>query len=502
MGIVDIFRRWLGIDKSAAAVAGVYTSPYKKDWVQYNGADYTTADISTVNACCRILGEALAGAEPRLFKPTGEAVINHPFLDSLQRGNDLMTWDELLKVSTYYIALTGAAYWYIDKSGSRYPNGYYPLAGGGYMKFKLDENGKYKEFEYNNNGKIVVYKADDILVFRNMSSDPRYPLQGRPIAAGADYAIQELIGFHNTRMSILDNGSRPDHVYSSQERIPPDEAKRFLEMVTDLLRGTNNQGKGIILPYGLKIEKFGSNLDELMYVEVMDDVKREICEVFRVPPTMLGTTGQYNKANIDAALGVFITQTVRPFAKIFENTFFKSLLPTVKLRNWKFELHLEVPKNDEMFAKTLNTNVMSGVMLPNEGRKLMNLPPIEGGDYQFVPVNVARVDSSTGEMVDNVYFDSATGTAQSKPTSNNAVSEAKEQLAKATADAMYLVRVANRSGAGYGEIKEQLLTKMGNSKFAIECSKYIDEASNNGYGIDWVNNKIKEYHNSIIKSTK
>lgn len=406
MGLIDAIKSWFTKDKSAGKLAIAYTSPYKKDWVQYQGGDYTTADISTVNACCQIRAEVLASAEPRLFKPDGSAVMNHPFLDALMMGSDLMTWDELLKVSSHYIALTGAAYWYIDRSnGGRYPAGFYPLAGGSRMKMKLDSQGRYSKFEYNNNGAVLEYNADDLLMFRNISSDPRYVLQGRPLAAGADYAIQELIGFHDTRMSTLENGSRPDHVYSSQERIPPEEAKRFLEMVTDLLRGTNNQGKGIILPYGLKIEDFGSNLDQLMYITPMDDVKREICEVFRVPPEMLGTLSKSNKSNLDAALGVFITQTMKPFAKIFENVITSKLLPTVKLRGWRFELHLAVPKNDELFAKTLNTNVMSGVMTANEGRKLMNLPPINGGDYQFVPVNVARVDTSTGELVDTISTD-------------------------------------------------------------------------------------------------
>lgn len=501
MGFIDTIYKWLGVSKDARRVSQVYTSPYKTNWVQYRGGDYTTADISTVNACCRIIGDALASAEPRLYNSKGNAVNSHPFLDSLMYANDLMNWDELLRMTSNYIALTGACYWFIDWGTGKYPAGYYPLAGGSRMKFKLDGNGNYSIFEYDNNGKIETYNASDILIFRNISSDPNTPLIGRPIAAGADYAIQELIGFHDTRMSTIENGSRPDLLFGTEERLSKEETKAFLDQFEGRHKGAANQGKSGVLPYGLKVQDIGFDIEKLMYILPMDDVKREICEVFRVPPEMLGTLGKSNKSNVDAALGVFITQTMRPYARIPENTitgFMRS--PRIGLRGWKFNLFMEVPKNDEIFAKTLNTQIMSGVVTPNEGRRLMNLPPIDGGDYQFVPVNVARVDTSTGEMVDQVFTD-VNGMGNSKPIDTDKKDDKKPSADDKVKELMFLARRGFKKG--FAVLSIELVNKLqqwGSEGANLEAYDLIVKELNDilsiaeekGYGVDYINDKIKK----------
>lgn len=505
MGLIDTIYKWLGINKDASRVAGVLTSPYRKDWIQYNGGDYTTADISTINACCQIIGDTLASAELRMYNTRGDVVskdkAQHAFVDNLLKGNELMGWDEIVKLTFYYIALTGACYWYVDWGFGKYPAGYYPLAGGKYMKFKLDEFGKYKTFEYSCNGVTTNYDASQIIVFKNVSSDPRYALTGKPIAAGCDYAIQELIGFHDTRMSTLENGSKPSAVLETKEFVPLDERKTILDQFKQVHGGTKNANKLGMLPYGLTYTKIDEDLETLMYLAPMDDVKREICEVFRVPPAMLGTVGAYNKANIDAAKGVYITMTAQPKAKMFENPLIKHMNdPRIGLKGYRMEMYMEVPKDDEAYAKTINTHIMSGVMTPNEGRKELNLPPIPSGEYQLVPVNVSRVDTQTGEMKDQVFTDPATGAGTSKPTDdkkqkkdidvNDTINELmfltrrgfKKDVAVLSIDLKKNLRLRGYEGVNL-EVYELACN---------EIDDILDKAKEKGYGVDWINDKIKK----------
>jgi HK97 family phage portal protein len=540
MGFINTLLRMLGFGKptikSLGKVSQLLGTPYKKDWLQYQGGDYTTANISTINACCQIRAEALANAEPRLFKPRGSAVTSHAFLDSLLAGNDLMTWNEILQFSSNYLALTGATYWYMDWSGGKYPKGYYPLAGGTYMQIQMAANGSYGQYRYINNGIMQDFKAEEILPFRSINSDPKHPLIGRPLAAGADYAIQELIAMHNTRMSTFENGSTVEIMLTTEDAVPSEEAEKIIEQIERRHKGVGNANKVGLLPYGLKVEKIGTDVTELMYISAMDDVKREICEVFRVPPAMLGTVGQYNKANIDAAMAVFLTQTIRPLCKTFEDVITSKLLPQIGLAGWKFELHVEVPKNDEMIAKTLNTNLMSGLICQNEGRSRLNLPPIPSGDCFFIPVNVMRVGAD-GKPLDIVYTDPATGAGASTGTKDDKKApkqpqgEAKKEVAVQSIDQSNKSQPCGSEGAtniGYAfgldklckelmyyikknQNEPNILDKIFHGKEFVEFNKtnetdnivdftcnLINYAIENGKGIDYINSEVKNYFKELI----
>lgn len=120
----------------------------------------------------------------------------------------------------------------------------------------------------------------------------------------------------------------------------------------------------------------------------------QICQLFGVSPAKVfcdNSATSYN--SLEQENLAFLTNTLQPIIVKIEQEFNRKLFPSGREC-----VHLdttELIRNDSAGLSAYITKLLSwGVININEGRKMLNLAPIENGDKSFVPVNVMPVDKA------------------------------------------------------------------------------------------------------------
>ena len=115
----------------------------------------------------------------------------------------------------------------------------------------------------------------------------------------------------------------------------------------------------------------------------------DIAMAFGVPPHMLGQTDRttsWGKGIEEQKLG-FLNFTIAPIAGAIEDAW-TAMLPRPQVARFNQDSFLRADTNSRytVYASARTTSIMT----PNEIRALENMPPIDGGDDLFAPLNSAH----------------------------------------------------------------------------------------------------------------
>lgn len=148
----------------------------------------------------------------------------------------------------------------------------------------------------------------------------------------------------------------------------------------------------------------GANSAESQLLESRKYSVREIARFFGVLPELLGDEVSKSYNSLSQSLDALISFTLSPFIAILEDEFNrKCLLPSERkyLKIDFKEEDLRMP-DETAQAQALNTLVAGGIMTPNEARKTIGLPPVEGGDTLKEPKKIeAPADKKENEEIQN-----------------------------------------------------------------------------------------------------
>ncbi|MCL2440466.1 MAG: phage portal protein [Treponema sp.] len=154
--------------------------------------------------------------------------------------------------------------------------------------------------------------------------------------------------------------------------------------------GIKNAGKPLIksgkIEYG-KIETEYKDNRANQLIENRQFQEKEVAKLFGVPLALL--TGGEKEKEIESLYILFIENSIRPIATIFEQNINK-LIPVYDRHKIFFEysynslLKTSLQTRIDTYAKQLT----NGILSPNEIRKKENLSEIEAGDTLFVQANL------------------------------------------------------------------------------------------------------------------
>jgi hypothetical protein len=136
-----------------------------------------------------------------------------------------------------------------------------------------------------------------------------------------------------------------------------------------------------------------ANNDDAQVVEVHNMAVRKLARRFGVPGFLIGETGDTSNfgTGIEQQSIGFITYYMRPKFVVWEQALNAVLMSDQMRRRFYFEFNI-----DGLLRGDFKTRMESyalliqwGLCTVNEIRKLMNLPPVEGGDERLQPLNMA-----------------------------------------------------------------------------------------------------------------
>jgi HK97 family phage portal protein len=202
--------------------------------------------------------------------------------------------------------------------------------------------------------------------------------------------IAEDVALRQAMVELANSGlSEPMWVYRPGDAPQWSNQARegFEEDLTNRLRRRN--GTPPVMEEGMELRGFGVSPRDAQMLEIRRWVTSEVAGVYGVPLGMVGLAD-----NLDEAQSQFYADVLPPYCDDMTKMLNQRIL--VRVYDWTdgcFEFNLDEKHMGDDRLKTLVSATGRPVMLTNEGRAKLNLPPVDGGDELVTPMNVIVGDN-------------------------------------------------------------------------------------------------------------
>lgn len=186
---------------------------------------------------------------------------------------------------------------------------------------------------------------------------------------------------------FLANATRPSVVVTAPVTMKKKELDEAKELFIETYAGSSNAGKAVFAK-GLGVEAFSIKPEDAQFVETMELAERQIAAAYRMPLHKINRTDQSTQNNVEAQNTSYAQETLRPIWVKIENMF-SPLLPDNQRLKFNEKAYLRGAMKDQMEA--VSKGLDSGIYKLNEGREFFDLPPVEGGDEAYRPLNTRGI---------------------------------------------------------------------------------------------------------------
>jgi HK97 family phage portal protein len=211
-----------------------------------------------------------------------------------------------------------------------------------------------------------------------------HPLVGiSPLYASA---LAATLGTNIQRSSsrLAANGVRPGGILTAPGRVDPDTAKRLKEVWEGQYAGPNGAGRIAVLGDGLKFETMTMTADEAQLIDQLKYTAEVVCSTYHVPPYKIGVGTMPTYANIQSLNVEYYSQCLQVHLEAIELCLDDGLGigEGVPVNGQIYGTEFDVPNLLRMDSSTQMDVLDKGknYLKPNEGRAMIGLAPVEGGD--------------------------------------------------------------------------------------------------------------------------
>lgn len=286
------------------------------------------------------------------------------------------------------------------------------LYGNSYVEIVRDSNGKPLELWPLNTKDVTVEVDDDgtphylvtVLGVNHVLNDadvmhipgPGYDgLRGTSMMERFRTVFGITLSADKLADSYFGNGAKPSGILNTPATLKQDAERNLVDGWRQLYEGAANAGRIMVLQEGVKFEPLSMSFADSEFLKNREFQVAEVCRVFGVPMHMVMANGG-SYASDESRSRDFYALTLRPWIVRIEQAILRNLLmPSERGRIFaRFEidglLRADIDKRNAAYAIAKQNGWMSA----NEIRKLEDLPPIEGGDEYYVPLNMVPISDA------------------------------------------------------------------------------------------------------------
>lgn len=379
----------------------IYGAPQSKSGARVNSD--TAIDVSTVFACCRVIGEGVAQVPLQLMQDskdgkTKQKAKQHHLYDKLAyKPNRWQTSFEYREMTCWHVVLTGNHYSFINRLGGKIvelfpflPKSVTPIFKDGDLKYEVSSE----------DGKKKIFPQESILHVRGPSMNGWL---GLDCVKHAREAIGLAMATEGAAASLHKNGARPSGSYSVEGKLNEKQYKDLSKWVNDHFSGSENAGKPLILDSAAKWMTTQMTGIDAQSLEQRRFQIEEICRFARVMPIMVGHSDKASTyASAEQMFLAHVVHTLAPWYQRIEQCLDASLL-TDKERaaGYYFNFVEEGLLRGSLIdtKETILGYVNGGILTPNEGRaKLDQNPDADpASDKLRIPTNIVGTQSQTSQ---------------------------------------------------------------------------------------------------------
>lgn len=243
-----------------------------------------------------------------------------------------------------------------------------------YYELKSD-----KLAQVNEEGRVVVPASE---IIHDRFNCLYHPLVGLSPLYAASLAVVQGRHIQKNSAVFFGNNSNPGGVLTAPGAISDETAKRLKEH-WDANYSGDNSGKVAVLGDGLDYKPMAVTATDAQLIEQLRWTSEIVCSVFHVPPYKIGVGALPSYQNIQALNGEYYSQCLQRLIKDIQSLLNEGLDVPAK-QGYRFDLDALLMMDTQTQVNVLKESVGSALMKPNEGRRKLNLPPVEGGDTPYL----------------------------------------------------------------------------------------------------------------------
>jgi len=355
-------------------------------------------DVSTVFACCRVIGEGVAQVPLQLMQVSSDGktrnkAVKHNLYDKMaSKPNRWQTSFEWREMVCWHVALAGNHYSFINRQGNKIIE-LYPFAPNSVVV--TFDNGRLSYEVTADDGSKKIFPKESILHVRGPSMNGWYGLEA---VAHAREAIGLAMATESAAASLHNNGVQPSGVYSVEGVLQADAYRSLSDWIEKHYSGAENAGKALILDRNAKWASTQMTSIDAQSLEQRRFQIEEICRFARVMPIMVGYSDKATTyASAEQMFLAHVVHTLAPWYQRLEQCFDATLLTDKEREQGYYFNFVEEGLLRGSLVDTKETilgYVNGGILTANEGRALLDKNPDAdpNSDKLRIPANIVGQD--------------------------------------------------------------------------------------------------------------
>jgi HK97 family phage portal protein len=385
-------KNFLGGDNVFSSISVLPFSKYKKN---YSKSDYLSAYEISLYANRAISKRAEKVSEIEFILKRGDKVIeDNKLLGLLYNPSKVFTGREFWALYQKYYDIFGEVYILLDKEmtmgGGNRINELQILRSDLVKPNFSEATGELINVEYRTGKGTKIFQADEIIYAHN--PDPVAPLRGESLMRAGIRQIETSTQIDEYQNKVLENGGRVEGVFKFKSVLNKEQLEEIKDKYQEEYGNASRSGLPMFLGGEAEYDKMALTPAEMAYLETKKVTLNDIAILTGVPKSILGSTSDETYANADAAIAIFLRETINPLCKNLCEKLNQVLIP----EDLELTFVDPTPENKEDKRKDLETANNINAMTTNEKREMLGLDPIKGGDDILVPMNLVPmgVDNS------------------------------------------------------------------------------------------------------------
>ena len=346
--------------------------------------DERSLQISTVFACVRLISSVTACLPLDVFETKGDdrskVGLDNPLARLLRYSpNQFMTAFDFRVAMTMQLCYYGNAYALIERNGVGDIISLVPLLS---VNMDVRLEGKRIVYRYRRDSEYADFKQADIFHLKGFGFNGLVGLS--PIAFGAKTA-GVAVAMEDQQRDFYANGAKsPQILMTGDGKVLNKDQRAQLEENFKEISGGAVRKRLWILEGGFTTQAIGVSPQDAETMAARKFQVSELARFFGVPPHLVGDVEKSTSwgSGIEQQNLGFLQYTLDPYLEIWETSILRWLIKPADLGRIHAEHNRDGLLSGDSTARAnyMKTQVDTGLLTINEGRRIDNRPPLPGGD--------------------------------------------------------------------------------------------------------------------------
>jgi HK97 family phage portal protein len=236
-----------------------------------------------------------------------------------------------------------------------------------------------------NSGKTYTFNNGEVMHFKtSMTFDGIVGKSVREILATTLTGSLESQNFMN---NLYKEGLTAKAVLEYTGDLDQTAKARLVKGLSEFANGPTNAGKIIPVPLGMKIIPLDLKLTDSQFFELKKHTALQIAAAFGISPSQINDFEKSSYASTEAQnLAFYVDTLLYNLSQYEQEITYKILSNDLVTKGYYFKFNIGVILRSDLKTQmeSLATGVDKGIYSVNDARNLLDLPNIEGGEFNIV----------------------------------------------------------------------------------------------------------------------